>query len=72
MSIFPLSNSILLGSINTSGLVDNTMFTGKSTETTRQIFTPIIRTNNLDGGIKLGLNHAVKYLKNRGHLPFIF
>jgi hypothetical protein len=51
--------------------MDNT-FTKKSIETTRQIFTPIIETNNSDRGIKLGLNHVVKYLKIRGHLTFLF
>ena len=65
MSIFSLSNFILLMSINTSGLIE------KCTKTTRQIFIPIIRMDNFDRGIKLGLNHAVKYWKNIEHLTYL-
>lgn len=35
MLILLLSNSIMLGSINTSGLMDNTRFMKKGIETTR-------------------------------------
>jgi hypothetical protein len=52
--------------------MDNTMFTEKSTETTRQILIPIIRIYNFDSGIKLGLNHSVRYRKKKGQLTVIF
>jgi hypothetical protein len=62
MAIFPLSNTVLLGSIDTSGLMENAMFRKICIEITRHILTSVVRADNFDRSIKLGLKHFVKYL----------
>jgi hypothetical protein len=54
----------MLGAINTSGLMDNTMFMKKVPILDR--YSPLFLEHKIFiKGIKLGLNHVVKYLKNR-------
>lgn len=43
----------------------------KDTMFTKKIFS-IVKTNNFNGGIELGMNHFVKCLKTREKITFIF
>lgn len=59
------SMTLIYCAVSISGLMKDAMFTKK-------ILSLIVKTNNFNGDIELGMNHFVKCLKTREKITFIF
>ncbi|KAL6269520.1 hypothetical protein ACE6H2_026431 [Prunus campanulata] len=60
MSVFSFRKTILLGSLSTSGLMDDAIHLEVSLKIMVDIFTPIVRTKDLNLGRELSFNLLMK------------
>ena len=72
MPILSLGNSVLLGVIGTCVLMNNVVVTQVCLEFRGEVFFSIIRTNDINGCLKIVENHLMKVSENFGDFRFFF